>query len=237
MSNPAAEDATSNELPPQGVRTFLTFLIFLHLFALAVTISYQTGASSGFQVALFERTGVRNYVRLLAMNLGYDFHLTRDLGGDFDQVCDVVLDTPKGFRGDDEDIGRQQLKTIDLMPEDMWPGARRRRYLMLGNSVFREAGNDDFASNLPQRLTTGLLVNHGITEGKHQFRCRVIRPRGWGASQRDDDPRDPRYYVDVYRADIVSTGDGEWSLVKVVGENEATQLRGANSGSNQGGQQ
>ena len=248
MSHPIPEDDAATDLPPQGVRTFLTFLIFLHLFSLMVAVLSQTGTVSGFQDALFTRTGIGYYLNLLGMDFGYDFHLTHNMRGDFDHVCDVVLDTPKGFRGDDEEIDSQNLKTIQLIPDNAWLGVRRQRYLKLGLPIYITA-EDDIASDIVRSYVTGALAQNGVEGGKHQFRCRTIAPRGWGSNQKGIDPHDPRFYVNDYLADVVSTGPGEWSLVKLVSEGEATQLENngqsstpaptsnGQSGDSQGGQQ
>lgn len=225
MSRPAKEDQSAIESPPQGVRTFITFLIFLHLFAVAVAVMARTGTVSGFRSALRTQTKISYYLHFLGMDLGYDFHLTRAMPDDFDHICDVVLSTPKGFRGDDAAIRSQRLETIKLMPEDTWPGARRRRYLMLGLHAASLAEREEYASLIPQAVTTGLLAQHGIKDGKHQFRCRMITPRRWGDSALTD-AHDPMFYSNDYRADVVASDPGQWSLVKVVSEGEATQLQG-----------
>ncbi|REJ66742.1 MAG: hypothetical protein DWQ31_13575 [Planctomycetota bacterium] len=211
-------------MPSDGLRTLISFLLFLHLFALSVAVLSRTGTVSGFRSALRTRTGVSHYLNLLGMDLGYDFHLTRNMPDDFDHVVDLVLDAPTGFRGEQEVIEQQQLETIELMPEDVWPGARKRRYLSLGLSVAANASNDEIASEIPKALVTGLLAQHGRTDGKHYFRCRTIRPRNWG-DEANTDPHDPRYYFNDYMADVVATGPGQWNLVKVVSEGEATQLQ------------
>lgn len=245
MPRPATDEPETTPQLSQGVRTFITFLLFLHFFALGVTVLRNTGAASGLQRGLLGRTGVSYYVNLLAMNLGYNFHLTYNMESDFDHVCDVVLDTPQGFRGGDEQIARQSLKTLKLIPESTWPGARRRRLQSLGLQVYLNSESDDVGGLIPQAITKSLLAQYNIQEGKHQFRCLVVAPRGWGVEERENDPRDARYYREVYRADVISTGEpGEWSLVKVVSEGEATQSQdgGANTpstpqSSNQGGSQ
>jgi len=244
MTRPAKDEPETTPQLSQGVRTFITFLLFLHCFALGVTVLYHTGAASGLQQALFSRIRTSYYVDLLGLDLNYDLHLTHNTGADFDHVCDVVLDTPQGFRGDDEQIARQSLKTIELMPESTWPGARRRRLLGLGLRVYVTAEQEEVASNIPQALAEGLLAQNNITEGKHQFRCRVLEPRHWEEPGSEMDPRDPRLYRDVYRADVISAGPGEWSLVKVVSEAETTQSQDGSSNnstapqsSNQGGSQ
>ena len=101
-----------------GPRTCLTLLILFHLFAIFVAISANSSVASGFQRNLRSRTGLSYYLDLLRMDLGYDVHHTRFMQDDFDHACDIVLNTPKGFRGDDEQIARQQLEVINLIPED-----------------------------------------------------------------------------------------------------------------------
>ncbi len=233
MTKPDQVNAETSNQPPEGLRTFITFLIFVHLFALGVAVVSRTGTRSGFERNLFERTGASFYLHTLGMDLGYDFALTRRMGDDSDHVCDIVLEAPRGFRGTDEEITDLGLESIPLMPEGIWSNARRRRYLMLALRVFMNAADDDISSRIPQELVDGMLAQANVEGGKHQFRCRTLRPRHW-EGEINLAPRDPRMYADDYRADVVASGPGEWSLVKVASRGETTQLQSGDS--NQGNQ-
>ena len=69
---------TSNEpastLSPQ-VQTFVSFLIFLHLFALAVGVTSNESPSL-LETALRNRTGVRVYLEMMMMDLSYAYAFT-----------------------------------------------------------------------------------------------------------------------------------------------------------------
>ena len=76
MASPPSNDADSPPLPPNGIRTTVTFLIFVHFFFLLISIKSKM-TSSGLEQDLRDRApGLTPYVQLLGMDLPYTFHLT-----------------------------------------------------------------------------------------------------------------------------------------------------------------
>jgi hypothetical protein len=76
MAAPPPNDAESPPLPSNGIRTTVTFLIFVHFFFLLVSIKSKMTAS-GLEQDLRDRApGLTPYTQYLGMDLPYTFHLT-----------------------------------------------------------------------------------------------------------------------------------------------------------------
>jgi hypothetical protein len=113
-----------------------------------------------------------------------------------------------------------------LMPHDMWPGSRRRRYLMLGHNMAANVGDDQIESLLPAALASGMLRQRGVTAGTHLWRCVALEPasRDVAASRRSDREFTP---IVVYEADLLSGSRG-WEPVKRSAVTERTESRSEN---------
>src|SRR5688572_16252209 len=96
MSAPAASEIRDDApLPPQGLRTALSLLLFLHLFALFVAV-FSGSPSSELLTGLRRAPGVRHYLQLLDMDFSYRYHLMLVDDLDMDFIIEADLDTPAG---------------------------------------------------------------------------------------------------------------------------------------------
>jgi hypothetical protein len=211
---PGSTDATDHEsaaaagdqLAQSGLRTTLTLLLLLHLFALFVAVVSNFGARSGLRLQLREVPGVRTYLHLLNMDTAYNYHLVFGTREDRDFHCEVVLN--RGQRSETAaKAGEDQRDAIPLMPRDMWPGSRRRRYLMLSHHTAGNVGDDKIESVLPAALASGMLRQRGVAEGTHLLRCVGLEP----ASRDDEEWRSSdREFAEIviYEADLLPGTSG-----------------------------
>ncbi|MEK6247703.1 MAG: hypothetical protein N2C12_05945 [Planctomycetales bacterium] len=223
MSSAPSPAETLPETPSAGVRTVITLLLFFHLFAVSAAIAANFGARSGLRQEL--GTLVRPYLRTLFLDQGYDYALIYYNNTDLDHNCQVVLNPPKDWSGDTEFEG---METIEMMPEGVWPGMRRRRYLMLALNLSQLVDGNQREAPLVTSIANSMLAEQGIDNGAHRFRCRfqdvqvMVSLDETTPSQRD--PNDPSWFRTTYQADLVSLG-GLWSSLQRQASGQMTQSR------------
>jgi hypothetical protein len=185
------------------VRTWVSLLLFAHLFAVVVAVTTYT-RPSGLQDQLhglfapYLRT-----LHLAVFPVTYPFaryHLTHAATSDVDFSCEVELKDREGA-----------LKTITVPELTLWPPVRYRRYQALANAMGTlagEEGNEELASVLPKAIAGSILKEQGAVQGT--IRCRAhflpaMESMGTAASGRREPPTN-----DVYQAQVfVSTGGVE----------------------------
>ena len=157
ITSPAARQP---ELPSSGVRTAISFLLFVHLFLLGGAVLGNLNIRSPLMAKLVSTPGIRQYLSILNLNTAFQFALTDE--GDH-QVL-IALDVPQNSKpaaSDSEAEPRMtpaQLnayKKVELMPQPVSPGIRKRRYLKLGQLLAQ--GSDETVSFLAVALANGLL--------------------------------------------------------------------------------
>ncbi len=212
-------EAGQLQLPSAELRNGLTLLLILHLFALFVAVVSNFGARSGLRLQLREVPGVRTYLQLLNMDTAYNYHFVFGTREDRDYQCEVMV-RPPPRSATSQAGGPLQEESLRLIPADLWPGSRRRRYLMLSHHMAANVGDDQLESLLPATLASGLLRQRGVTEGTHLLRLIGLAP----ASRDNADTRRPEEWgpVVVYEADLLP-GTGGWEPVKRSDVTERTQ--------------
>jgi len=212
----------ADPVPSSGLRTTLTLLLLLHFFALFVAVVSNFGARSGLRLQLREVPGVRTYLHLLNMDTAYNYHLVFGTREDRDFQCELVL-APGQRPQTAGQAGEDQRETVLLMPHDMWPGSRRRRYLMLSHNTAANVGDDQIESLLPAALASGMLRQRGVTAGTHLWRCVGLEPASQdvAASRSPDREFTP---IVVYEADLLP-GTRGWEPVKRSDVTERTESR------------
>jgi len=215
--DPADEDV----LGESALRTAITMLLFLHLFALFVAVASNAAPVSALRLGLRRVPGMVPYLQMLHMDLGYNYHLTYNDSLDYDHFAEIREGGPQHPGGS----GPLVVRSPD--PE-LQPGIRRRRYLNLNQAMARRAQEEELAGLLPLAVSRTLLAENGITSGVYRFRC---RPHF--ALSRDDleskdadrhDPMSPRTYDTVYQADVFFAGD-EVQLVKAATPRETAPVK------------
>jgi hypothetical protein len=208
----ASETAT----PSKGVRTVVTYLLFLHLFAVGVAVTSNFGARGGLRLQLREVPGIRPYLQTLNLDTAYSYHLVFGNREDWDYQCEVELNRT----GDGP--AAPGAEKIELMPPDAWPGTRRRRYLMLGLNTALNEGNEQIESVLPAGLANGMLRRHSVQGGTHRFRCVGLAPLRMSDFDLPGTNDRPLRSTTVYEADLVSGPTG-WDPVKRADQLQRTQ--------------
>lgn len=161
-----APDSTPPADPPgwpsQGVRTVVTFLLFLHLFAMGVAISSRATAKGGpnasIEMALRKVPGLKQYAQTLRMDLSYTYWLTRgpfpDPDVESDHWFEVDLTLPDGSQQKIV-LGGAEIK----LPQRYW------RYQLLAREAARLSASDAMASVIPQALARRLMAETGARRG------------------------------------------------------------------------
>jgi len=171
-----AATADALPLPPNGIRTTVTFLIFVHFFFLFVSIKSKTTAS-GLEQDLRERApGLSPYTQLLGMDLSYMFHLT---------YYDPSLAEPDNFRPADTDFYVDAeipqpdgtVKVVHWPAADMSPGARYHRFenLVHNAALSAENGNEQAASEMAQGIARRLMAENQCRALTLRFRRRMLQ--------------------------------------------------------------
>lgn len=148
--------------PSQGLKTALSFLLFLHLFALAVAVTSNESASQ-LEIGLRKTPLVVPYLQTLLMDLSYSFNLTfgpsdTDVS-DAESWIEADLTTPTG------------PQTIVLPETGLEPRQRLRRYESLARTAAAQVGNQNSESLLPAAIARGLVGRTGATGGS----IRIVR--------------------------------------------------------------
>jgi hypothetical protein len=198
---PAATDdsdaASSPGMPSEGVRTIVSLLLFIHLFALLLAVMTSSDSGSAeFLRDIKERSRfLDSYLTQLWMDRGYDYYLMNDQNWDF--RLEATVRYPDGHA--DEPI---------VLPEPSLSPERRQRYQQLGwvvaQSIAR-AGNPDAReidvarkSLLPQSIGGALFQQHPDAESV-ALKCiyhRGISPEDMRSENpKDKDPFNPQYFT------------------------------------------
>jgi hypothetical protein len=192
--------------PSEGVRSLVSFLIFLHLFALLIGI-FSNEVPSQLEMALGRLPGLRQYRQVLGMDLPYTFYFTRgnEPGGELD-IDYTLTATLKGADGATE--------TIELPSADMWPHQRFHRYQALAKQLAMFASETAPEPRnlelLTQAVAGGLLRAYDAQAV--EIRCRgELTPPVMEEYQPEQDTRDK--FRDAYdvRAFLA---DGQVELLK-----------------------
>jgi|GEM_PF-2126040 len=152
--NPAA-DLTDAALPKSEIRTTVSFLLFLHLFGLAVAI-LGTEKPSQLGLALADVPGLKQYREGLLMNLAYTYYLTRgnNVGGELDIDHSLIATFKK--KGEPDVV-------VELPAPGTWPGLRRHRYRTLARTVAM-FGDETIGSPEPLGLLLQSIANSLLKE-------------------------------------------------------------------------
>jgi hypothetical protein len=142
----STRSAADSPAPPAW-QTTVTVLLILHLFCLVLGLAVNvSGGKSMLAPALFRIPLARTYLKLLWMDVGYDFYVASPLPEDGSHTLRLSADQ------------RSSNSTIDALPAempppDMQPRIRRQRYQQLAYHVaFLDelyAENSDIRTELP----------------------------------------------------------------------------------------
>jgi hypothetical protein len=190
-----APDVAAN-MPSPGIRTAVSFLLFLHFFALAVGVA-SSWSPSALTSALRNVPTVGPYLELLWLDVSYfPLHrLTQGRPDDTDDLIDVEI------VGSD---GSSQTSTIPSA--EIWPHQRNTRYARLAHHVAGFSEVQSLESLLPQDIAVHFAAKSAARISEGSLRCRRHQMLTIDeATSSDREIRDPfadRLYEELYSASI-----------------------------------
>lgn len=217
MSTPSNGDRP-DALLSHGARTAISFLLFLHLFALAVAV-FSNPPASGLLQGLRRAPGVTEYLQLLHMDLSYRFHLMLVDDLDMDYFIEADLQTRDG-----------EQRHVVLPSPDLKPGIRYRRQERLAwqvayQTLLARSGGSSGDGLVPQAIATTLLAENEAIGGVIRCRGHLLQSPEQAASLDPAvrDPYHPRFYRTVYEANV-RLFDGEVLLVRAADRGETAPV-------------
>ncbi len=220
MQPSVASDAHSADhlgLPSQGIRTAVSFLIFLHLFALGVAMM-SGEPSSDLEKQLRTVPGVVPYTQLLMMDLSYRFAMTQGPGfsvrPDGRSIPAAAAENDHWFEADLQT--ESGTVNVVLPPESgLFPPQRFARYQVLAAyaTVLAAGAETDSSSGLLfTEIAKRLLREHKATGGKIRVCWRKPNPEPYQATMER---------VVAIEYDILAASDGSISLLRAEAAGEA----------------
>jgi hypothetical protein len=234
----AAATKNSPPLPAAGVRTLITFLLFVHFFMVAAAVLGNLDTTSPLMRALINIRGIKQYLGLLHLNTAFQFPLADERDHRVLLALDVPADlTAPGAAADSDTPPRmtpaqiEQYKLVQLTPENVFPGIRRRRYLKLGQ-VMSQIDQDASLAFLSVAMANALLQEQGLlppaepdkTKRNHLLCLQYFPPAQDGFEQLPEAERKltaPRWQSTVYDGWVYPAGD-KWSVTERVRRSEAS---------------
>lgn len=216
-----APEATAAAQPSGGVRSLISYLIFLHFFFLLVGIKSNTSSSGLDQDLRNKVPGLKPYLQVLALDLSYMFHLTYYDGDNFqdtDHFVEADLKLPDGT-----------TKQVVFGGLDLAPGARMRHYERLAYraAFFADNQSENMVSLYSQALARRIMLeNPGCRELTLRLRRRLLVNRlldpttPAGRIARESAPTDPSFLQTVYEARALMNDQGEVSVAQVKAEHD-----------------
>lgn len=218
----------SPPLPSETVRTVVSLLLFMQLFAIEAVLSFwatRPQLSSEFERETFAArlhnvAFLTAHMQYLFQDLGYSYFLT--------QADQLDVDHQLLF-----DLKRKDGTTsqVQLPQPGLWPGIRRQRMQMLANLAGQRVGEDGTESVLP-RLAANYFANRDqASSGTVRLRAHLLIPpeNVAGADTALADPFNAAYYRTPYEAQILVRG-GQVSLLKNTAAGETAPSAGRSRG-------
>lgn len=217
MSSSSATDSTSSPPggPSPGVRTTITFLLFLHLFALFVAVASNARPVSQMRRQLRAVPAVEPYLQTLNMDLAYNYHLTYATQFDTDHFFEI------------ETVGSEQEQPTTYIFPDAGYSLRLQRYRNLTRNAAEAVDTDSIEGLLPRAVAQRILREQGVESGT--FRLRLVRhllqaPESVNSPNPDQaNPYSELFYTNAYEADL-RFFDGELYLTRTAEAGETAPV-------------
>jgi hypothetical protein len=163
----------STAAPSDGARTVISLLLFVHLFALAVTFfgNYEgsdlvSAQARGSALVPRLQSVIRPYTYPLWLDWPLQNHLTYGAAFDFDHYIEVAI-TPKD--------GTTEPEVLRLPEQSAGPGLRANRLRRLAWYVARLAADRERSEVLPLAIGGGILKQHDATKAQvRSFRTQPL---------------------------------------------------------------
>ena len=163
------DSPSSPQLPPAEIRTVITLVLIVHLFAVTVALAAYTQPSP---LLANLRDLLSPYNAALSFDVfhlyygGSRWHLTHGAPTDVDYT--VVVET-KMHDG--------SVRTTTVPPPDVQPPIRRRRYQALANAIGSAAGNEQLEIILPRTVAGSLIKRADAKRGTVTVRAFTPGPQ------------------------------------------------------------
>lgn len=206
---PASSHAPA--LPEPATRTAISFLLFLHFFALGVAV-LSNWSPSPLALRLRRVPGVVPYLQFLDMDQSYIglYNLHDGLPEDTDAFVEVDLK----FKDGSEEHAVYPNKTL-------WPRQRRQHYARLAETAADLSENENLQSIVPQAIAAHVAAKAGaegkkVRSGDIRVRRLLLQPIEAVESSlpNERDPYSDTYYRKLYEARVLLAG-GQVRLLKV----------------------
>lgn len=198
-----AVERNESRMPPDWLRATVSFLIFVHLFALVVAVISNWNPST---LAVRLRNNVpfiKPYLQFLAMDQSYLplYGLTFAMAEDTDMAVEVELSLPDGSQ-----------QSFTLPSSDLWPRERWRHDARLAETAGDLTGEAfrNIESILPQAIAAHYVAKYGAKGGTIRCTRHLLQDIQSAGSS---DPYDKALYTRVYEARILLVG-GSVQLMK-----------------------
>ncbi|HWB14070.1 MAG TPA: hypothetical protein VG826_32890 [Pirellulales bacterium] len=195
-------------VPADWVRTLVSFLIFLHLFALCVAVLSNWNPSD-LALRLRRVPLIKPYIEYLGFDQSYVplYGFTFGLEEDTDSTIEVVLKFKDGSES-----------TWTLPDAGLWPRERRRHDARLVETAADVMPEDyrDYQSIVPQAIAAHFVARHpNVKSGVIRCVRQLQQPMESLASSNpaERDPYDKRWSRQLYEARILVVG-GSVKLMK-----------------------
>ena len=207
--------AAQPEMPADWVRTLVSFVIFLHLFALAVAVLSNWNPSD-LALRLRRVPLVKPYIEYLGFDQSYVplYGFTFGMEEDTDSTIEVTLKFKDGSEN-----------TWTLPDAGLWPRQRRRHDARLVETAADVTGEDyrDYQSIVPQAIAAHFVARHPTATGG-VIRClrQVQQPMEAidSSDPAERDPHDKRWSRQLYEARILVSRGG----VKLIKSESAAEV-------------
>jgi hypothetical protein len=216
-----ADDDTDaiGTLPTPGIRTVISYLLFIHLFLLAMAVVGHLPPTSPLRTQLGEIPGLRHYPELLAMNSGYNFHLTYGLAEDTPTFLEVIPPAST------------TAEPLLFSPQAVSPAFRRAHYrnLLLEASIRADQRRSE--GLLPRKIADYLLRERGLAANDTDLYRVRLSHRGLLPPQRvlsidpaENDPLSDRLVQALFNVDVFYAG-GNLEIIEVSSDVDSAALR------------
>jgi hypothetical protein len=195
-------DVNTGNMPAESVRTVVSFLIFLHFFALAVAVLSNWNPSD-LALRLRRVPLLKPYIEYLTFDQSYVplYGFTFGMPEDTDCKIEVSVKLDDGSE-----------KTWVLPDEDVWPRQRRRHEARLVETAADMTGEDyrNFQSIVPQAIAAYVVAQEpqaksGVIRCTRQLQQPLQDLASSNTSQRDPYRKD--LFRQLYEARILISGD------------------------------
>ena len=210
---------TQPPLPSSEVRGWVSLVLFIHLFAVAIALTAYA-APSTLQERL--RTLLAPYLATLNFDLNPNAYPIGPVLSD-PRTADrrrrrASISTPS--------CPMASERSITIPEPGLWPPERRRHYQALANAASTLVESDEYQAVLPRAIAGAVLRSWGATSGSVRIERHLpLQMEEVASSDRSrSDPFSPRHYSTVYEAHVLVSPSGQVDLVKKVAAGEVAPV-------------